>query len=65
MYKFSLFAIKNLYLKLIFNSLSGNCDPLFSQKKFDNTHFGWLLSGGFGTGGVQVVSVLEPCGYIA
>ena len=47
---------KKLCFKLNFNSISGNCDPLFSQKNFDHTHYGgfWhqvfiqgVLSGGF------------------
>ena len=37
MTKFSLFAIKKLYFKLIFNSISTNYDRLFSQKNFDYT----------------------------
>ena len=45
--KFSLFAIIKIYFILIFNSISGNCDPLFSQKNFDHTHFGGFLSSGF------------------
>ena len=32
MSKFSLFAIKKLDVKLIFNSVSGNYDPLFSPE---------------------------------
>ena len=39
MLKFSPFTIKKLYFKLIVNSISGNCDPLFSQINFDHTHY--------------------------
>ena len=31
---------------MTFNSKSGNCDPLFAQKKCDNTHFGKFCPGG-------------------
>ena len=56
MSKLSVFAIKKLYFKLIFNSVSGNCDPQLSQKNFDHT-----LSGGFVHGVyVRGVYVLEP-----
>ena len=34
-----------------FNSISRNCDPLFSQKNFDHTHFGEFCPGVFGIGG--------------
>ena len=40
------FAIKKLYFKLIFESISGNCDPLFSHINFDHTHFGGFCPGG-------------------
>ena len=46
--KFSPFAINNLYFKLIFNSVSGNFDPLFSQINFDHTLWGKRLSSGIG-----------------
>ena len=53
MSKFSFFAIMKLCFKLIFDSISGNCDPLFSQKNFDCTHFwGFLARGGGACTGV-------------
>ena len=36
--------------KLIFKSISGNCDPLFSQTDFDHTHFRGFLSRFFARG---------------
>ena len=46
MSKFSLFFIKKLYFMLIFNSISGNCDPLFLQIHFDHTHFEGFVARG-------------------
>ena len=39
--------IKKLYFKLIFNSVTGDCGPLFLRKDFNHSHFVGLLSGGF------------------
>ena len=44
MSKFSPVAIKKLYLKLIFNSMNGSCDSVFSQLNFDHAYFGEFLS---------------------
>ena len=42
---FSLFEIKKLYFKLIFNSVSGNCDSFFSQISSDHRHVKGALLG--------------------
>ena len=47
MSKFSILTTNKLYFKLIFNSISGKCDPFSSQKKFDHTQLGVLVRGGF------------------
>ena len=63
MSKFSLFAIEKFYFTLIFNSISGNCDPPFSQIIFVHKHFlGEGLSGG---GGGYVLEPIIPDRVIA
>ena len=58
MSKFYPFILKKLSFKLIFKSISGNCDPLLSKINFNHTHsFGGggggkgILSRGFLSGG--------------
>ena len=65
MSKFSRFAVKKLYFKRSFNSISGNRGPFFSQINFDKTCFGEVLSWGLCPGvfcpGCYVLEPLLKC----
>ena len=48
---------------LIFNGMSGNCDPLFSQKNFDHPHF-WAVIVGEGAGKGAFIQGFCPGVYV-